>query len=66
MANGSLSAYEVASRMTWDIKCDSWEEFPLAQKWFATGEAISHLRYLKEKGLIERMRAKKLYWYYTP
>jgi hypothetical protein len=50
--------------MTWDIKCDSWEAFPLAQKWFATGEAISHLRYLKEKGRIERMRAKKLYRYH--
>jgi glyoxylase-like metal-dependent hydrolase (beta-lactamase superfamily II) len=59
--NGALTAYEVASRMTWDIRCDSWEEFPLAQKWFATGEAISHLRYLKEKGRIERMREKKIY-----
>jgi glyoxylase-like metal-dependent hydrolase (beta-lactamase superfamily II) len=64
MANGNLSAYEVASRMTWDIKCDGWETFPLAQKWFATGEAIAHLRYLLEKGRIERMRAKKLYWYH--
>jgi hypothetical protein len=64
MANGNLSAYEVASRMTWDIKCDSWEAFPLAQKWFATGEAIAHLRYLLEKGRIERIRAKKLYWYH--
>ncbi|WP_054031560.1 MBL fold metallo-hydrolase [Desulfatitalea tepidiphila] len=49
-----LSAYDVAARMTWDIKCDSWEEFPIAQKWFATGEAISHLRYLEELGNIRR------------
>ena len=65
MANGrNLSAYEIASRMTWDIKCDSWEAFPLAQKWFATGEAISHLRYLKEEGRIEQIREKKRYRYH--
>ncbi len=49
-----LSAYAVASCMHWDIKCDSWEQFPIAQKWFATGEAIAHLRYLEEKGQIQR------------
>lgn len=46
------TAYEVASRMTWDIKCNSWEDFPRAQKWFATGEAIAHLRYLQREGSI--------------
>jgi glyoxylase-like metal-dependent hydrolase (beta-lactamase superfamily II) len=61
--NDHLSAYEIASRMTWDIKCDSWEAFPLAQKWFATGEAISHLRYLNEKGWAERTRSLKNYRY---
>jgi len=65
IGNGSQSAYEIASRMTWDIRCESWAEFPLAQKWFATGEAISHLRYLKEMGKIERTRAKKLYRYHA-
>jgi len=49
----SLTAYTVASRMTWDIR-GAWEEFPVAQKWFATGEAISHLRYLEEEGRIGR------------
>jgi hypothetical protein len=24
------------------------------QRWFATGEAIAHLRYIERKGLIER------------
>ncbi len=44
------NAFQVASEMTWDIDCDSWDRFPLAQKWFATGEAIAHLRYLEEEG----------------
>ena len=46
------TAYEVASQMNWDIQSDSWEEFPRAQQWFATGEAIAHLRYLQRKGFL--------------
>ena len=48
LGNGAMSAYEVASKMKWDINCETWEQFPMAQKWFATGEAISHVRYLEE------------------
>jgi len=42
--------------MTWDISWegDAWDSFPVQQKWFATGEAISHLRYLEEEGLVTR------------
>jgi len=54
LKSGPQSAYHVASRMTWDITCDSWEAFPVTQKWFATGEAISHLRYLEEGTTIGR------------
>jgi len=50
--NTPQSAYEIAGRMEWDIKASSWENFPIAQQWFATGEALSHLRYLEEKGKI--------------
>ena len=51
LQKGPQHAFEVASRMTWDL-VDSWEDFPRAQKWFATGEAIAHLRYLQEEGAI--------------
>jgi glyoxylase-like metal-dependent hydrolase (beta-lactamase superfamily II) len=54
LKTGKLSAYEVASRMTWDIRCRSWEEFPLPQKWFAGGEAMAHLHYLKGMGLVAK------------
>lgn len=47
-------AYQVASQMTWDMTYDSWDLFPVSQKWFATGEAIAHLRYLEERGLVSR------------
>ncbi|UCD82042.1 MAG: MBL fold metallo-hydrolase [Desulfobacterales bacterium] len=56
----SMTAFEVASRMTWDLKCDDWNDFPVAQRWFATGEAISHLRYLEEEGGVRRETADKL------
>ncbi|RJP21388.1 MAG: MBL fold metallo-hydrolase [Candidatus Abyssobacteria bacterium SURF_5] len=48
------NAYQVASQMTWDIACDNWEQFPVQQKWFATGEALAHLKYLEEKSLIQK------------
>lgn len=48
------SAFRVAAQMKWDIKSESWDAFPVAQKWFATGEAIAHLRYLERKGRLER------------
>lgn len=47
LSGATLCAYDVASKMTWDICADSWHDFPIVQQWFATGEAIAHLRYLE-------------------
>ena len=44
-----MHAFQIASRMTWDIEAETWDHFPVAQRWFATGEAISHLRYLEKE-----------------
>ncbi len=41
-----LCAFEIASYMKWDINYKTWDEFPITQKWFATGEAQAHLKYL--------------------
>jgi glyoxylase-like metal-dependent hydrolase (beta-lactamase superfamily II) len=51
------TAFEVASKMTWDLVAKSWDDFPVSQKWFATGEAISHLRYLEQHNYITRAPA---------
>lgn len=48
------NAYQTAGAMSWDIRAKSWEDFPLMQRWFATGETIAHLRYLEDKRLIDR------------
>jgi glyoxylase-like metal-dependent hydrolase (beta-lactamase superfamily II) len=61
--SSALSAYEIASRMTWDIKCDGWRDFPLPQKWFATGEAIAHLKYLLEEKRVDRIWEANQYRY---
>lgn len=58
-----LNAIEIASRMSWDIEADNWESFPPAQKWFATGEAIAHLRYLENKGRIHRQTKEPVITY---
>lgn len=49
------TAFQTAALMHWDIKADTWEDFPIAQQWFATGEALSHLRYLEAEKKIKRM-----------
>ena len=52
----ALSAYTITSRMTWRIRCNSWADFPSAQKWFAVGEAIAHLEYLESLQQVSRLR----------
>jgi len=51
-----LTAFQIASRMNWDgtSEYNAWEGFPILQKWFATGEAIAHLNYLQEKGMVRK------------
>ena len=52
LEKGPANAYTVASQMTWSIRARNWDDFPLPQKWFATGEAIAHLEHLEFTGLV--------------
>lgn len=57
------SAYEVAAQMTWDIDCRTWDDFPAPQKWFASGEALSHLQYLLARNKVKReTTGEKIYY----
>ena len=47
-------AYELAGYMTWKIRARNWAEFPVAQKWFAVGECMSHLDHLTALGQLRR------------
>ncbi|MBU4439828.1 MAG: MBL fold metallo-hydrolase [Firmicutes bacterium] len=46
------NAYVIASQLKWSMRGKDWSEFPIQQKWFAVGETMSHLDYLRKKGLI--------------
>jgi len=59
LKSGGRNAYQTASCMSWELDCDSWDEFPLIQKMFATGEAIAHLTYLAEKGLVRKEQQER-------
>ncbi len=58
-----ICAYEVASLMNWDMDYRSWEEFPMGQKWFATGEAQAHLNYLEHMGRLVSKKADKIIYF---
>ena len=63
LTNEWKTAYMVAQDMTWEIMCKDWESFPAPQKWFATGEAISHLQYLYFLGKILKEERNGIYYY---
>ena len=60
-----LTAYEIAGRMAWGIRCRSWADFPLTQKFFAVGEALAHLDYLTVRGRAVRRWDGTRYRYFT-
>lgn len=59
-----LTAYEIAGRMTWSIRCRGWAEFPVSQKFFAVGEAMAHLDHLVAKGRLRRRERSGTVRYY--
>ena len=62
---GHAKLYDIAGNMTWRIRTDSWDTFPAAQRWFALGECLSHMDYLKKRGLIEEHVENGILWYST-
>ena len=52
--NPYISGYEIASKMTWSIRTTNWADFPPGLRWFAVGEAISHIDHLIALGKLQR------------
>ncbi|QGU94716.1 MBL fold metallo-hydrolase [Clostridium bovifaecis] len=54
---------DTAASMHWELRYNGWEEFPSPQKWFASGEAMSHLEHLVFIGKAERTEKKGILYY---
>ncbi len=51
---GGRNAYQIASKMTWDVRSTTWDSVPIWQRVFATGETIAHLNFLETEGKVRR------------
>lgn len=54
---------DTAANMHWELRYDSWEDFPNPQKWFASGEAMSHLEHLVAIGKANKTSDKDVLYY---
>jgi glyoxylase-like metal-dependent hydrolase (beta-lactamase superfamily II) len=54
LKDGDKTAYDIAPYVSWDVDYNSWELFPVSQKWFAVGETIAHIEYLEEETKVRR------------
>jgi len=50
---GRNSPYEIASQISWKLGGKKWNDVDPFQKYMALGETISHLIFLKSKGIIK-------------
>jgi len=50
-----MTAYEVARRIRWDMGTGEFDSFDAYNKFFAVGEALSHLRHLEGLALAEEL-----------
>ncbi len=63
LEDGDMTAYEIAPYITWKIEAPDWEQFPIAQKFFAVGETVAHLQYLENDGVVHSYRDDGLIYY---
>lgn len=61
--NAPMTGYQVASFMTWDMVYRTWDEVAPVQKFFATGEALAHLRFLMAEGKVSCEKRGNVYLY---
>lgn len=58
-----LSAYQIASRMKWNLHAKNWDDFPASQKYFAVCECMAHLQYMKLRGIIVCSQRNNIAYY---
>jgi len=60
---GKAYLYDIAGGMKWKIRSSGWEDFPAAQRWFALGECMAHIDFLKNASLIKEHETDGVIWY---
>ncbi len=55
IASGPISGYLVAKTLKWHTRAPSWDAMAPQEKFFAMGEALSHLRMLEAIGIAEKI-----------
>lgn len=63
LSDGEKTVCRVAALMSWDITAKNWDDFPRSQKWFALGEAMSHLEHLYCTGRAKREERDGVLYY---
>lgn len=61
--DGKMTVRDIAAKMHWSLRYDKWEDFPNPQKWFAAGEAMSHLEHLVSIGKAKKTIEKGILYY---
>ncbi len=60
---GPQTAFELAKKIKWRVRYSSWSEYPPAERFFALGETLAHLRHLEVRGVVEAFEKNNtLYW----
>jgi glyoxylase-like metal-dependent hydrolase (beta-lactamase superfamily II) len=54
LADKQLSAYEIATHLTWHVKNQVWAQFNPWIKRMATTEVVAHLEYMQSKGKVRK------------
>jgi glyoxylase-like metal-dependent hydrolase (beta-lactamase superfamily II) len=63
LKDGKKTVRDTAASMHWELRYDRWEDFPNPQKWFAAGEAMSHLEHLTSIGVVEKISENGVLYY---
>lgn len=63
LEKGPLNAFDIASKMTWDLTIRKFDDFPIMQKWFAMGEALAHIRFLETDEKVKRTSKDGIFQY---
>lgn len=58
-----MTCYQIAAHMKWSIRARNWQTFPVVQKFFAVGEAASHLDHLIARGKVRRETSEGIFYY---